>query len=34
LLDGLYSNGPIMEICRKNKWDYMIVLQDKSGSSD
>ena len=30
LLDGLYSNGPIMEICRKNKWDFMIVLQDKS----
>jgi hypothetical protein len=30
LLDGLYPNGPIMEICRKNKWDYMIVLQDKS----
>jgi Pyruvate/2-oxoacid:ferredoxin oxidoreductase delta subunit len=30
LLDGLYPNGPIMEICRKNKWDFMIVLQDKS----
>jgi hypothetical protein len=30
LLDGLYPNGPIMEICRKNRWDYMIVLQDKS----
>jgi hypothetical protein len=30
LLDGLYPNGPIMEICRKNKWDYMIVLQNKS----
>ncbi len=30
LLDGLYPNGPIMEVCRKNKWDYMIVLQDKS----
>jgi len=30
LLDGLYPNGPIMEICRRNKWDYMIVLQDKS----
>ena len=30
LLDGLYPNGPILEICRKNKWDYMIVLQDKS----
>jgi hypothetical protein len=30
LLDGLYPNGPIMEICRKNKWDFMIVLKDKS----
>ena len=30
LLDGLYPNGPIMELCRKNKWDFMMVLQDKS----
>ena len=30
LLDGLYPNGPIMEICRKNNWQFMIVLQDKS----
>jgi hypothetical protein len=30
LLDGLYPNGPIMELCRKNRWDCMIVLQDKS----
>jgi len=30
LLDGLYANGPVMEICRKNKWDYMIVLQNDS----
>jgi hypothetical protein len=30
LLDGLYPNGPIMELCRKNHWDFMIVLQDKS----
>ena len=30
LLDGLYPNGAIMELCRKNKWDFMIVLQDKS----
>ena len=33
LLDGLYPNGPIMEICLKNKWDFMIVLQDKSLST-
>ena len=33
LLDGLYPNGPIMELCRKNRWDFMIVLQDKSLSS-
>jgi len=30
LLDGLYPNGPIMELCRKYKWDFMIVLQNKS----
>lgn len=30
LVDGLYANGPVMEICRKNRWDYMIVLQDDS----
>ncbi len=30
LLDGLYPNGPIIEICRNNNWDFMIVLQDKS----
>lgn len=30
LLDGLYPNGPVLELCRKNNWDFMIVLQDKS----
>mgnify|MGYP001765763226 CR=1 FL=1 len=30
LLDGLYPNGPVMERCRQYKWQYMIVLQDKS----
>lgn len=30
LLDGLYATGPVMEICRKNKWQFMVVLQDKS----
>ena len=30
LLDGLYPNGPIIELCRRNKWDFMMVLQDKS----
>jgi len=30
LLDGLYPNGPMMELINKNKWQYMIVLQDKS----
>ena len=28
LLDGLYAKGPVMELCRKNKWQYMIVLKD------
>jgi hypothetical protein len=30
LLDGLYANGPLMELCRQNNWDFMIVLQDGS----
>ena len=30
LLDGLYPNGPVLELCRKHHWQYMIVLQDKS----
>jgi len=30
LLDGLYANGPLIEICRKYHWQFMIVLQDKS----
>jgi len=30
LLDGLYPNGPVMELCRKNKWQFMIVLPDDS----
>jgi len=33
LLDGLYANGPVMEVCRKNKWEFMIVLKDKSLTS-
>jgi hypothetical protein len=30
LLDGLYPNGPVMHLCRQNRWQYMIVLQDDS----
>lgn len=30
LLDGLYAKGPVMKICFKNKWNFMIVLKDKS----
>lgn len=30
LLDGLYANGPVMEICRKNRWKFIIVLKDGS----
>jgi hypothetical protein len=26
LLDGLYPNGPVMELCQQYCWDYMIVL--------
>lgn len=28
LLDGLYPNGPVLELCRKHRWQHMIVLQD------
>lgn len=28
LLDGLYAKGPVIEICRANKWEFMIVLKD------
>ena len=30
LLDGLYPNGPVMALCRKYHWEFMIVLQDES----
>ena len=30
LLDGLYPNGPIMERCRRNHWQFMTVLQNAS----
>ena len=29
-MDGLYANGPLMELCQKYGWDYMIVLKDGS----
>jgi hypothetical protein len=28
LLDGLYAKGPVVEICRKNNWQFMVVLKD------
>ncbi len=30
LLDGLYANGPIMEQCQKNHWQFMIDLKGDS----
>jgi len=30
LLDGLYANGPVVELCRDYHWQFMIVLQDES----
>jgi hypothetical protein len=30
LLDGLYPNGTILQLCRRLHWQYMIVLQDGS----
>ncbi len=29
-LDGLYANGPVVELCRNYQWDYMVVLKDGS----
>ena len=29
LLDGLYPNGPLIELCRSYGWQFMIVLPDK-----
>jgi hypothetical protein len=26
--DGLYACGPVIEICNKYKWDYMLVLKE------
>jgi hypothetical protein len=28
LLDGLFANGPLMQICEDNKWKYITVLKD------
>jgi len=30
LLDGLYANGPVMQLCRQYKWGFMIVLREGS----
>jgi len=30
LLDGLYPKGPILSLCKKYNWEYMIVLKDDS----
>ena len=30
LLDGLYPNGPLIELCQQYHWGFMIVLPDKS----
>ena len=30
LLDGLYPNGPVFQMCHKNRWQFMIVLKDES----
>ena len=30
VLDGLYACGPIIDTCKKNKWDFMIVFKADS----
>lgn len=29
-MDGLYAGGPTFEICRRNGWEFVIVLKDDS----
>lgn len=29
LLDGLYADGPALDLCRRYHWQFMIVLQDQ-----
>lgn len=33
VVDGLYACGPIIQICMKNKWGYMIVLKPDAMSA-
>ena len=33
LLDGLYANGPVMALARRNNWEFMIVLKDDALST-
>ena len=33
VLDGLYPNGPVLTLCRRFHWQYMIVLQDSNSAS-
>jgi len=28
VIDGLYACGPVIHLCKENRWDYMIVLKD------
>ncbi len=28
LMDGLYPNGPLFALCRRYRWDFLIVLKD------
>ncbi len=28
LLDGLFAEGPVFQICRQNRWEFLIVLKD------
>lgn len=30
LLDGLYANEPVFDVCRRNRWKYMITFKEGS----
>jgi hypothetical protein len=30
VMDGLYACGPVIRVCRKNNWSYMLTLKEES----
>lgn len=34
IADGLYATQPVLKICHKNKWDYIITVKEGGGMRD